>query len=364
MPNLNLLIKPSSSKCNIACTYCFYNDVASNREIKDYGFMSIDNLKLLLKKTFEYVENGNISIAFQGGEPLLIGLDFYKKLILIVNELKGSAKVSYAMQTNGLLIDDLFAQFFKENNFLIGLSLDGYKEIHNKYRKTYSKGDTFKQVMEKANILEKYDVDFNILSVVTPTLAKHITKIYNTYKKLNFNYLQFIIPIPNFNEPSDFALTNDELFQFLDTLFKLWSKDFLNDNYISIRYFDNLIHAALGYGVESCNMQGRCHCQFVVESNLDTFPCDFYVLDQYKIGNFKENSVLEMLNSQTANKFIKDSLPIPNECANCKYYSLCRNGCQRERENNKNLYCSAYKKFFQENEDMIRNVCLKVQKSY
>lgn len=361
MPNLSLLIKPSSSKCNIACTYCFYNDVSNNRTIKDYGFMSIEYLDILIKQSFDYVQTGHISIAFQGGEPLIIGLSFYEELIKIVDKYKNAATVSYSMQTNGLFIDEKIAIFFKKHNFLIGISIDGYKETHNKYRKTHKNGDTFKLVMEKTKILERFQVEFNILTVVSPTIAKHITKVYNTYKKENFNYLQFIIPIANFNEISEFALSDEQLFQFLDTLFKLWSKDFLSGNYISIRYFDNLINSALGRHVESCNMQGKCHCQFVVESNLDTFPCDFYSTDQYKIGNLKENSILDMLNSKNAINFIETSLPIPEECKNCKYYALCKNGCRRERHNNKNLYCNAYKKFFQENESIIRNVCLKLQ---
>lgn len=362
MANLNLLIKPASSKCNINCTYCFYKDVALNREIGDYGFMSIENLEILIKRSIDYVDNGILTISFQGGEPLLIGLPFFQKLILIVNKYNKNSKIYYSMQTNGLLIDKDFARFFKEHNFLLGISLDGYKDTHNQYRKTYDHNDTYKDVLEKIKILDEYKVDYNILTVVTPTIAKHITKVYNTYKKNGFNFLQFIIPIPNFNEVSDFALTNDMLYEFLNTSFKLWSKDFLEGNYISIRYFDNLIHGAMGNGFESCNMQGKCTCQFVVESNLDTYPCDFYVLDEHRIGNFKNHTVLEMLNSSNAIDFINESLPIPEKCKGCKYYGLCRNGCKRERHNNENLYCTAYKRFFTENEDLIKQVCLKLQR--
>lgn len=268
MPPINLLIKPASSACNMRCSYCFYNAIADNRTNAFEGMMTLDTLEQMVKEALEIAE-GNCFFAFQGGEPTLRGLDFYKTLIELVEKHNHrKIKVNYAIQTNGILIDDEWAAFFAENNFLVGLSLDGPEEIHNLNRKMQNGDISYNKVMKAARIMTKYKVDFNILCVVTGRVAKRIGKIYNFFKKQGFNFLQFIPclePLESQRGTSDYYLSIKEFENYLITLFDLWYNDFIKGEYISIRHIDNFINIVMGNPPEMCSMAGRCTVQYVVE---------------------------------------------------------------------------------------------------
>ena len=285
--NLSLMIKPSSSKCNLKCKYCFYHSISDARDIKDYGFLEEDTLKVIIQKASLYCNGGNCIIGFQGGEPLLIGLNFYKKLIEYVNEFSNKTTFSFSLQTNGTLITDEWAIFFKENNFLIGISLDGNKYIHNLNRISYKNEETFNKVIKGISLLKKYNVDFNILTVVTSALCKKVESVYSFFKKNDFRYLQFIPclePLENKNlSLSEFSITKDEYKSFLINLFNLWYKDALENNYISIRMFDNILGLFFNQNYEACDMKGGCSCQHIIESDGSVYPCDFYTYETYKI---------------------------------------------------------------------------------
>ncbi|MBS5987990.1 radical SAM protein [Clostridium sp.] len=168
--NISVMIKPSSSKCNLKCKYCFYNSIADEREISDYGFLSEEALDVIVNRIEEYCDGGVCNMGFQGGEPMLIGLDFYKKLVELTSSKK--TKFNFMIQTNGTLITEEFTKFFYDNKFLVGVSLDGSKEIHNLNRINYSGNGSYNDVMKGIALLKKHNVDFNILVVVTSTLSK------------------------------------------------------------------------------------------------------------------------------------------------------------------------------------------------
>ncbi|MEG1482011.1 anaerobic sulfatase maturase [Clostridium sp.] len=351
--NLNLMLKPSSSKCNLKCKYCFYNCIAESREIKDYGFMDESVLEEIIKKAIDYSEDGTCTIGFQGGEPTLIGLDFYKNLIEIVHKYNKNTKFNYVIQTNGLLLDDNFAKFLKENNFLVGLSLDGNKDVHNLNRVDSLNKDTFNSVIKASNILKKYKVDFNILTVVTPNLIKKIDSTYKFYKKNDFKYLQFIPclePLEKSLSVSDsYSIKVSNYSKFLNRLFDLWYDDMINSEFVSIRLFDNILSSFLGYDYESCDMKGYCSCQNIIESDGSVYPCDFYTYEKYSVGNILEESFADIHNKDKTLTFIKDSFNISSKCLNCKFKHLCRGGCRRHRNinnDNLNFLCDAYYDFF------------------
>ena len=165
MPPISVLIKPASSLCNMRCKYCFYADITDNREVKSYGIMSEETLENLIKKAFEYA-SGSATFAFQGGEPTLAGLDFYRKLLQL--EQKYNVKkipVQNAIQTNGYVIDEEWAKFLAENKFLVGLSLDGTRDIHDSLRVDAAGKGTFSRVEKTAKLFKKHGVEFNILCV-------------------------------------------------------------------------------------------------------------------------------------------------------------------------------------------------------
>ncbi len=347
MPPLSLMIKPASSLCNLSCEYCFYRDVSEHREHLGFGVMSKDTARVLIEKALKYADGEGVAFAFQGGEPTLAGLDYFKYFVNTVSELnKKKSPVFYSMQTNGTVIDEKWADFLRENNFLVGLSLDGDFEA-NKFRKKPVGDNSFYTIIDTARLLEKHNVDFNILTVLTGYCAENIERIYSFFRFQRFGYLQFIPCLRPFGstEKSELYMTADQYAEFLIKLFNLYVKDYVRHSYVSIRQFDNWVRLYLGQPTEQCGIMGHCSHQFVSEANGNIYPCDFYCTDEYLLGNIHDTDFTLMEHSETAVNFIKESLSIPERCKSCKLYPICRGGgCKRTQQSED--YCKAYKKFF------------------
>jgi len=357
--NLSLLIKPASGNCQMRCRYCFYRNVIQSREVADYGRMSRETLEILVSRALAEAEE-SCTFAFQGGEPTLAGLDFFRFLIDLQEKYRRpSVTIHNTLQTNGLLLDDDWCDFLARNRFLVGLSLDGDKDIHDANRLDSQGKGTYNRVLQAAGLLDRHRVEFNILCVVTRELARRARRIYRSLTANGFRYLQFIPCIDDFgSQPgsSSFSLTADRYAEFLKNLFDAWYLDFQSGRIISIRHFDNWIRMLQGQPPESCGMSGRCSCSAVVEADGSVYPCDFYVLDRWHLGSIREQSLTEMLTGSRATQFVEDSLAIAEKCRQCRYASLCRGGCRRDREplgnpdarpgGLPNVYCSAYEQFF------------------
>ncbi len=363
MPPISVLIKPSSSMCNMSCEYCFYRDEAQKRSQNSFGFMTEQTLKNVIRKTILQAE-GMISYAYQGGEPTLRGLSFFKKAIAYQKQYnKKHIRVHNALQTNGYLIDEEWCQFLKENHFLVGLSIDGIPETHDYYRKDKAGGDTFSRINYASKLMDQYVIDYNILTVVTPQIASNIQKIYEFYKKKNWHYQQYIAclePLGEAHAMVSYALTPEIYGQFLIELFQLWYYDFQHNSHPFIRQFENYVIMAAGYLPESCEQRGSCSIQNVVEADGSVYPCDFYMLDRYRLGNFNEDN-LDSINARRKEiKFIERSKTLSTACRQCKYYHLCRGGCQRNRDFNpesglyENYLCKGYQIFFEECYEKIK----------
>ena len=355
MKALSLLIKPASGNCNMRCGYCFYTDVTELRAVKNYGFMTRDVLETLVQKALSEVTE-YCAFGFQGGEPTLAGLGFYRNLIEFEKKYNvNNVKLSHTLQTNGLLLNGEWAAFLRENGFLTGLSVDAYKQAHDDLRPDRAGKGTHNRCMNAARLLSKHRADFNILSVVTRPMASHPEKAYNFYKRGGFRYIQFIPCIDGFGEEQAeniYSLSADKYGEFLCQIFDLWYDDFIKGEYYSIRIFDNYIQMLAGYPPESCAMQGVCTPYALVEADGSVYPCDFYAADQYFLGNITENSFTEMFEGEKAAEFSKLSRIPDSSCIQCEYRFICRGGCRRDREPviggrlSINRYCVAYKAFF------------------
>lgn len=357
MPALSLLIKPASGNCNMRCRYCFYADELDNREIRSYGKMSVDTMHTIVDKAMEYGDY-ECTIAFQGGEPTLAGLDFYRDLVAYVtaHENPKKLKIHYALQTNGYLINEEWAAFLGENHFLVGVSLDGLKEIHDRYRLDAAGKGTYQRVISAIRLLEKHQVEYNILMVVTAATARNGQKIYNYFKKNHFGYQQYIECLdPIGEEPGqhEYSLTPEKYGEFLKSMFDAWYLDMRSGTYVYNRYFENLMMIMAGQQPESCNMRGVCGKQWVFEADGSVYPCDFYALDQWRLGNIQENSFEEMDEKRDELGFIQWSMRQQEDCQKCRWFGLCRNGCRRNREpvtaehTNRNYFCKSYQMFFE-----------------
>ena len=357
MPALSLLIKPASGNCNMRCRYCFYADELDNREIRSYGKMSVDTMHTIVDKAMEYGDY-ECTIAFQGGEPTLAGLDFYRELVAYVtaHENPKKLKIHYALQTNGYLINEEWAAFLGENHFLVGVSLDGLKEIHDRYRLDAAGKGTYQRVISAIRLLEKHQVEYNILTVVTAATARNGQKIYNYCKKNHFGYQQYIECLdPIGEEPGqhEYSLTPEKYGEFLKSMFDAWYLDMRSGTYVYNRYFENLMMIMAGQQPESCNMRGVCGKQWVFEADGSVYPCDFYALDQWCLGNINKNSFEEMDQKRDELGFIQWSMRRQEDCQKCRWFGLCRNGCRRNREpvtaehTNRNYFCKSYQMFFE-----------------
>lgn len=347
MPNLSLMIKPASSLCNLSCEYCFYRDVSEHREHLGFGKMSQETAELLIEKALAFADGHPVAFAFQGGEPTLCGLPFFEHFTETVKRKNSkNSPVFYSIQTNGTQIDDEWAQFFHDRQFLVGLSLDG-DLAGNKFRKKPSGQNSFYQILTAAEILKKHQAEFNILTVLTGYCAENGERIYRYFRQKGFRYLQFIPCLRPFGskEESELYMTPDQYADFLIRVFNLYVKDYVRGQYVSVRQFDNWVRLFLGQQTEQCGILGHCSHQFVAESNGNIYPCDFYCTDEYLLGNIHETDFRTMANSKTAVEFIKESLSVPERCQKCPVYPLCRaGGCKRTQQSTD--YCAAYKKFF------------------
>lgn len=355
MHPINLLIKPSSGNCNLRCEYCFYYDITNNREQASYGFMSEETLEQVIKKNMEFA-TGECSIAFQGGEPTLSGLDFYKK-VLEYEEKYNTRKIPIqnSIQTNGYRLDETWAEFFAEHHFLVGISLDGSKDTHNAYRKNAKGEETFFDVLKTIDLLNRYQVEYNILTVIHRRTSQKAGKMYQFFKKNKFQYLQFIPCLdPLGEEPGgrEYSLIPADYGKFLCDLFDLWYDDLQKGEQPYIRQFENYISMLMGYPPEACDQKGICNYQYVVEADGEVYPCDFYVLDEYKLGNLNRVAIEEIDRKRTEIGFLEYSLTDHEHCKECRYYAICRGGCRRhrisvnEQGDHINHFCESYQMFF------------------
>ncbi|MDE5990037.1 MAG: SPASM domain-containing protein [Clostridia bacterium] len=345
--DLSIMIKPASSICNMRCKYCFYHSLAESRESFSYGIMTQSTAENLIIKALDFCDGGSIYFAFQGGEPLFAGKEFFINFVSMVDKhnTKG-CKIYYNLQTNGTLIDQEWADFFAENKFLLGLSLDGDQDA-NRFRLDRDLNYTFPTVKASMDLLKERGVDFNVLIVSTGYTADHIESVYKYFKSQDIKFLQFIPCLRPFGDKSesDLYMTVSQYSSFLIKLFNLYVKDYVKGEYVSIRQFDNYVRLFWGEHAEQCGMNGFCSRQFVIESNGNVYPCDFYCLDEWLLGNVNSNDFTQLASAQKADEFTRGSFSISSKCKACPYVRLCRGGgCKRSKEDRD--YCQAYQQFF------------------
>lgn len=355
MRPIHLLIKPASGMCNLNCRYCFYHDIVEKREQRSYGFMSEDTLEAVIEKGLRYAE-GDCTIAFQGGEPTLVGLDFFRAVVALEKKHnKKGLRIHNAIQTNGMVLNEEWADFLRDNNFLVGISLDGTKDTHNCNRVDAKGEDTFKRVMDTITLLQSRNVEFNVLTVVNRQTAPRAVRIYNFYKRTGLTYLQFIPCLDPYGDAhggTPYSLTAKDYGNFLCTLFDQWYRDAKQGQACSIRQFENYLEMLLGYPPEACGMSGVCGMQHVVEADGSVYPCDFYVLDEYRLGNLRSDSFDQINQRRQELGFVESSMQLDPKCKTCPYFSLCRGGCRRHRPVmpdgtlGLNIFCESYRQFF------------------
>lgn len=355
MKFVNLLVKPASGLCNMRCRYCFYEDESAHRLTKNMGIMTEDTSRVLIQRAFAAVSPGGcVNFSFQGGEPTLAGLDFFRQFVKTVAAFRpAGCTVNYAIQTNGLLLDEAWADFLKQNGFLVGVSLDGTQALHDTNRIDATGNGTSERVMQGITLLQKAQVEVNLLCVVTKQCAKNPVRVYKALKQIGIRYLQLIPcldPIEQKRGAMPYSLRPEDYASFLCRLFDAWYQDWRAGQYVSIRLFDDYIHLAMGLPAGTCSTCGSCGSYFVVEADGSVYPCDFYALDPWKMGNIHDNDLQQLQSGDVAEQFAKEGRIHPQECAQCRWYRLCNGGCKRDwyqvNGRKQNYYCPAFRQFF------------------
>lgn len=356
MKHFTIMIKPASALCNLRCKYCFYANISSLREVRSYGRMSLDTMKRMLDNIYIDLDDGDtLSFAFQGGEPTLAGLSFFQEFVAYNQQQTKNITVNYSIQTNGTLLTDDWGYFLKKHQFLVGISIDGTLANHNLNRLDMNGQGTYRHVLRGKEILEKYEIEHNVLCVLTEKLAQQPDEVYQFVKEMQIDYVQLIPCLNDLDkvEKNEYALTPESFASFYKRIYDLWQQDFIDGDYTSFNLIDAIIHQISGHGIMSCGLNGQCGIQYIVEADGSVYPCDFYVLDEYRLGNLADGTgtIMDMLKNKIRHQFLCEKNKPYDYCEDCPFVRLCGGGCKRMKDamylNETATYCG-YQDFLEE----------------
>ena len=356
-PAFHILAKPTGAICNLDCKYCFY--LSKEELYKGSSFRMTDKmLETYIRQLIESHVVPEVTVAWQGGEPTLMGLDFFKRSIVFEKKYaKPGMKINNTIQTNGTLINDEWAAFFKENNFLVGLSIDGPREMHDFYRIDKQGEPTFDQVMRGLSFLQKHGVEWNALTTLHHANAEHPVEVYRFLRdECKAEFIQFIPIVERIasdNETvSERSITAEQYGKFLVGVFEEWVKRDIAKVYVQM--FDVALANWHGEPSGLCVHSKTCGGALAIEHNGDLYSCDHFVTPQNKLGNIKEKHMLELVGSKQQVTFGNDKFDtLPKYCRECKVRFACHGGCPKDRfiktpdgEPGLNYLCAGFKIFF------------------
>jgi uncharacterized protein len=355
------MAKPTGSACNLNCAYCFFLKKENLYPGSDFR-MSEQVHEAYIRQLFEAHEVPQVTVAWQGGEPTLMGLDFFRRSIELQKQYaKPGTRIENTFQTNGILLDDEWCRFFHENNFLIGLSIDGAKELHDFYRKDKGGQGTFDAVMKAVRLLQLHKVEFNVLCTVNSQNADHPLDVYRFFRDtLATQYIQFIPIVERDNESgyqegnrvTDRSVRPDQWGRFLITIFDEWVKRDVGRTFVL--NFDGALAGWLGRAGTVCIFGPTCGEGMALEHNGDLYSCDHFVEPNHCLGNILKTPMIELVASDQQRKFGQDKWDtLPQFCHKCDFLHVCNGECPKNRfietpdgEPGLNYLCEGYKAFF------------------
>ena len=366
-----VMLKPVGSKCNLDCDYCYYLEKENLYEKKN-PVMGEDLLERFVKQYIESQTMPEIMFTWHGGETLMRPLSFYKRAIELQKQYARGRRIENSIQTNGTLLNDDWCRFFKENNFLVGISIDGPKEFHDEYRRDKMGRPSFHRVMRGIELLKKHEVEFNCLAVVNDYNVDYPLEFYNFFKEIGCQYIQFTPIVERIRKDNTISLLKlatarqkaheadlahysvpaDKWGSFLCAVFDEWVKDDVGKIFIQI--FDSTLANWVGEQPGVCTMAKTCGHAGAMEFNGDVYSCDHFVFPEYLLGNINSESLTSMMYSDEQLKFGNDKFDsLPKQCRECDFLFACYGECPKNRfvkdkygNDGLNYLCQGYYQFF------------------
>lgn len=381
------MTKPIGPLCNLDCKYCFYLEKEALFPSNENFRMSDEVLESYIRGYIESQNTPEVGFAWQGGEPTLMGVPFFEKVVALQQQYAGGKVITNALQTNGTLLDDRWGEFLSKNSFLIGLSIDGPRELHDTYRVDKRQQPTFDKVIAGLEVLKKHKVEFNTLTVVNRKNSQHPLKVYRFLKEIGSGFIQFIPLVerkadthfnphalelampPQIEDASEaecpvtsWSVRAEDYGRFLVAIFEDWVRKDVGNVFVQL--FDVALGNWMGMGGGLCVFSEKCGKALALEHNGDLYSCDHYVYPQYKLGNLMNQSLGEMVASEFQRNFGEEkSTTLPKYCRECSVRFACHGECPKHRfiktpdgEDGLNYLCPAYKIFFQHIDPYMRTM--------
>lgn len=376
-PDFHMVAKPTGAICNLDCSYCFYLEKESLYPGRDHR-MNDQVLESFIAQYIAAQQGDEVHFLWQGGEPTLLGVGYYRQVESLQQKYSAGKRISNSLQTNGLSIDDDWCDFLASHDWLVGISIDGPAELHDRYRVTKGGSSTHAGVVEAIERLKAAGVRFNALAVLNRENAKYPLKVYEHLKSLGAQYIQFLPVVerilvssgqlssgptgetsarltPWSVDPHDFG-------QFLITVFDDWVKHDIGKVFVQI--FDTALESWMGIEPSLCIFRKQCGGALAIEHNGDIYACDHYVFPEFHRGNIRQTPMLPIVESEPQRAFgrAKEST-LPQQCRNCDVLFACRGECPKNRfmttangEENLNYLCAGYLKFFRHIDPVMRHM--------
>ena len=365
----HVMAKPTGAKCNLRCDYCFF--LKKEQLYPDSNFrMSDEVLETYIRQTLDAHRTPEVTIAWQGGEPTLMGIDFFRKAVAMEkNAARPGVKIENTIQTNGTLIDDDWCRFFAENNFLVGLSLDGPRHLHDAYRRDKGGNSVFDKVVNAAKLMQKHKVEFNILCTVNAVNSKHPLDVYRFFRdELGACYIQFIPIVERENDSgeqagmtvTDRSVRPEQFGRFLIEIFDEWVRRDVGKMFV--QFFDGVLASYIRGYSSLCILSPTCGEGVALEHNGDVYSCDHFVEPRHLLGNIMQTTIGSLVSSEKQRAFGRSkSETLPQYCRECQFLFTCHGECSKNRvlktpdgEPGLNWLCEGLKSFFTHTQQPMR----------
>lgn len=351
---LYVMLKPVGALCNLHCRYCYYLEKQKLYPAETHPLMSEELLELFTRQYIEAQTMPQVLFTWHGGEALMQPVSFYRKALEMQRRYARGRQIDNCLQTNGTLLTDEWCEFFRENNFLIGISIDGPQAFHDHYRTTRSGRPSWHEVMRGIRLLQKHRVEWNAMAVVNRFNADYPLEFYRFFKEIGCQYLQFTPIVERQDgEVTDFSVTPEQWGRFLCTLYDEWVRQDVGQ--LFVQTFDTTLANWAGVAPGVCSLSSMCGHAAVMEHNGDVYSCDHFVSPAYKLGNIRQQSLTGMMYGERQREFGRQkNETLPRQCRACRFLFACHGECPKNRfvndvygEPGMNYLCRGYYQFFE-----------------